>query len=53
LFGGSVPYLLRKKGGFYVLIGEVYVHGIMFGEAMELMAEGKLMSHKPRWICII
>lgn len=31
--GSSVPFLLRPgSSGTYVLIGEAYVHGIMFGE---------------------
>ncbi|KAF2106184.1 heterokaryon incompatibility protein-domain-containing protein [Lophiotrema nucula] len=33
LKGGSVPYVLRDAGyGWYKLIGECYVHGIMRGE---------------------
>jgi hypothetical protein len=35
LFGGEVPYLLRLSGrGFYRVIGECYVHGIMHGESL-------------------
>lgn len=32
--GAKFPYLLRRAGGgnVYVLIGEAYVHGIMYGE---------------------
>lgn len=31
--GSSIPFLLRYgSGGRYILIGEAYVHGIMFGE---------------------
>ena len=34
--GGLVPYILRQEpDGIYSLIGEVYVHGIMYGEHME------------------
>jgi hypothetical protein len=36
LFGGPTPYVLRDDShGFYQYIGEVYVHGIMHGEAMK------------------
>lgn len=32
--GGHVPYLLRKCGEGYTLVGEAYVHGIMHGECV-------------------
>jgi hypothetical protein len=35
LRGGKRPFILRKIGEFYQLIGSVYVHGIMDGEAVE------------------
>jgi hypothetical protein len=36
LAGGHTPYLLRKRGnGHYKLLGEMYVQGVMFGEAAE------------------
>lgn len=38
LYGCSVPVVLRKVGGHYVFIGECYVHGLMDGEALDLLA---------------
>ena len=36
LFGSAVPFILREdKDGFFMLVGECYVHGIMDGEAMK------------------
>jgi hypothetical protein len=35
LLGGVTPFIIRPDDdGCYVLVGEAYVHGIMFGEAM-------------------
>jgi hypothetical protein len=39
LFGGNVPFILREVKGKYQFIGECYVHGIMWGEALR---EGKV-----------
>lgn len=33
--GGIVPYLLRLENGYYKLIGECFINGIMYGEAMK------------------
>jgi hypothetical protein len=33
LEGGGMPFILRKKGNRYQLIGCAYVHGVMKGEA--------------------
>ena len=39
LLGGEVPYLLRQSAsphmGYFNLLSECYVHGIMDGEAMK------------------
>ena len=34
LFGGVWPFILRKEGQCFRLIGHYYVHGIMDGEAV-------------------
>jgi hypothetical protein len=41
LLGCWMPVVLRPKDGHYVLLGEAYVHGYMYGEAMAELAEGK------------
>lgn len=33
LEGGKVPLVLRRKGEHYRLVGDCYVHGVMYGEA--------------------
>jgi hypothetical protein len=43
LFGGSVLYVLRPKGDRFWFMGEAYVHGLMDGEAMEMLASGERM----------
>lgn len=35
LKGGRLPLILRPKGDTFELIGEAYVHGIMYGEAFD------------------
>jgi len=35
LYGSTVPFILRPQAETYLLIGQAYVDGIMFGEAME------------------
>lgn len=42
LFGGIVPFTLRQEDGVYRMIGECYVHGLMRGEAIKEMRDGKL-----------
>src|SRR5438045_9579091 len=33
--GGDIPLVLRRKGHSWEFIGEIYVHGIMHGEAFD------------------
>ncbi|KAI0114019.1 hypothetical protein GGR51DRAFT_505248 [Nemania sp. FL0031] len=42
LFGGKLPFCLRPCGRRYLLVGECYVHGLMEGEAMQLVDRGEL-----------
>ena len=42
LFGGNVPYVLRKLKSNYEFVGECYCFGVMYGEAMEYASAGKL-----------
>jgi hypothetical protein len=35
--GSEIPFVLREEGsGYYKLIGECYIHGIMYGEALSM-----------------
>ncbi|KAI0380331.1 heterokaryon incompatibility protein-domain-containing protein [Hypomontagnella monticulosa] len=34
IFGSEVPFILRPANGYYQLVGDAYVHGIMEGEGM-------------------
>jgi hypothetical protein len=42
LFGGKMPFCLRQMGGRHMLVGECYAHGLMKGEAMDMMARSEL-----------
>jgi len=41
LFGSSYPVILRPQEGYHTVVGDAYVHGIMYGEAMEGLSDGK------------
>jgi len=42
--GAKTPFLLRKQEEFFEIIAESYVQGLMSGEVMAQMQEGKLMT---------
>ncbi|KAF5983611.1 heterokaryon incompatibility het-6 [Fusarium coicis] len=48
LFGCSTPVVIRRYGpcGYFQVIGEAYVQGLMDGEAMELNLYAKNILHK-------
>jgi hypothetical protein len=37
LYGGKMPFVLRPWGHYFLLVGECYVHGLMNGEAMDML----------------
>ncbi|KAH6714494.1 hypothetical protein BKA61DRAFT_673814 [Leptodontidium sp. MPI-SDFR-AT-0119] len=42
LLGCSTPVVIRPNGDYFKVIGEAYVQGIMEGEAMDFLKEGKV-----------
>jgi len=48
LHGCSVPLVLREGHGVVKLVGEAYVHGLMRGEAVQLVREGILKEDE--WV---
>lgn len=50
LYGCSVPLILREVQGGLSLVGEAYVHGLMDGEALALLDEGRL--REKEWILL-
>lgn len=44
LFGGSVLYVLRPEGERFIFVGECYVHGLMDGEAIQLLETGQAVK---------
>jgi hypothetical protein len=41
-FGGKMPFVIRPWGECFLLVGECYAHGLMNGEAIYLLASGKV-----------
>lgn len=46
IFGCPNPLLLRKTGDRYVLVGEIYVYGMMGGEIIEELEAGKFVEEE-------
>jgi hypothetical protein len=42
IFGGGVPYVIRKHDESFLFVGESYIYGFMSGEAVQRWREGKL-----------
>lgn len=48
LFYCPTPYLLRSSDREYLFVGEAYVHGLMYGEALSMLDEGKV--NETSWV---
>ena len=46
LYGYDKPLVIRKKNGYHVVVGECYVYGLIYGEAMEGLSSGKLQEQR-------
>jgi hypothetical protein len=42
VFGGGVPYIIRKYDDAFLFVGDSYIHGLMNGEAVQKLREGQL-----------
>ena len=42
LSSGGVPYIIRRDGDNWLMVGESHVHGVMSGEAIEDYLVGRL-----------
>jgi hypothetical protein len=46
LFGGRVPYILPPQDGYYLFVGEAYIHGVMSGEVVQNLWDGVLKDEE-------
>jgi hypothetical protein len=46
LFGCDVPVVLRQKADHYIFIGECYIKGLMYGEAIEALERGETETER-------
>lgn len=47
-YGHKVPYMLRLvEHGRFIFLGPCYVHGTMYGEALERLKDGR---YKKEWL---
>ncbi len=42
LLGANIPLMLRQVDDHFVLVGQAYVKGLMYGEAIEMMKRDEL-----------
>ncbi|KAI6086646.1 heterokaryon incompatibility protein-domain-containing protein [Hypoxylon rubiginosum] len=42
MLGSEVPFVLRPRNGYFQLVGDTYLHGIMEGEGMQCYRDGLL-----------
>ncbi|OAL43476.1 HET domain-containing protein [Pyrenochaeta sp. DS3sAY3a] len=42
IFGGGVPYVIRKSSDHFLFVSEAYIHGLMNGEMVQQWREGQL-----------
>jgi hypothetical protein len=48
IFFCPTPYLLRRKDPNWQIVGETYVHGLMYGEGLDMLDSGDLQE--TQWI---
>lgn len=49
LYGANMPFVLRRQGDGYVVVGECYVYDLMHGEAVSKLQHGL----RERWIELV